>query len=367
MGYLLTLILLGLLILIHEAGHLVAARLVGIPVAEFAVGFGPRLCWRRWGQTVYSLRAFPLGGFVLPAVESDAELRAFALRKRLGFFFAGPLANLTLAVPLFAVLNGRLSADAMIIGPFRQIAGTVWGMLSALPGMVMHPGSMMGVIGIVAQGGQMAQAGMVLEMALSLTISLAVLNLLPIPGLDGGQILMSCLEEVFPRLVRFRTAITMVGLFLLVGVMIYTNIHDVLRSGCEAGRPVRSRRLTYRRAPVVLGLGRGGRQPINSYGRWNRLGTGSYGEFAASRPSRAASLARCQRRPDASACACRRASIKKLGGSPAQPSGSAPSIERARGRSCRRPSRSFGGMVPLRTARTTAWKNTGPNASCCAQ
>src|SRR6185295_14451137 len=186
MAYLETLILLGLLILIHEAGHLLAARLVGIPVAEFAVGFGPRVWWRRQGQTIYSLRALPLGGFVLPAVESDAELRAFALRKRLGFFFAGPLANLILAVPLFAVLNGRLSFDAMILAPFRQVVASGWALLSALPNMLMHPGSLSGVVGIVAQGGKMAQSGMALELALSLTLSLAVLNLLPIPGLDGG-------------------------------------------------------------------------------------------------------------------------------------------------------------------------------------
>lgn len=229
MAYLETLLLLGLLILIHEAGHLIAARMVGIPVAEFAVGFGPRVCWRRRGQTVYSLRALPLGGFVLPAVESDAELRAFALRKRLAFYFAGPLANLAAAVPLFAVLNGRLSFDAVIIAPFRQVLAATWAFLNALPGMVMHPEALSGVIGIVAEGGKMAQTGMAVELAISLTLSLAVLNLLPIPGLDGGQILVSCLEVLFPRLVRFRTAITVVGLFLLVGIMIYTNVQDVLR------------------------------------------------------------------------------------------------------------------------------------------
>ena|SRR6185436_16815908 len=229
MPYLETLLLLGLLILIHEAGHLIAARMVGIPVAEFAVGFGPRLCWRRWGRTVYSLRALPLGGFVLPAVESDAEMRVFALRKRLVFFLAGPLANLAVAVPLFAVLNGRLSFDVMIVAPFRQILTMGWGFLSAVPGMVTHPESLTGVIGIVAQGGQMAQTGMALELAISLTISLAVLNLLPIPGLDGGQIVLSCLEEAFPRLVRFRTAVTVTGLFVLAGLMVYANVQDAVR------------------------------------------------------------------------------------------------------------------------------------------
>ena len=57
----------------------------------------------------------------------------------------------------------------------------------------------------------------------------AVLNLLPLPVLDGGQILMGSLEEAFPRLVRLRPAVTLVGLLFLAGVMIYANVHDVVR------------------------------------------------------------------------------------------------------------------------------------------
>lgn len=58
---------------------------------------------------------------------------------------------------------------------------------------------------------------------------LAVLNLLPIPVLDGGQILMGCLEEAFPRLVRLRTAATLVGVVFLIGLMVLTNARDVIR------------------------------------------------------------------------------------------------------------------------------------------
>src|SRR5215208_1519999 len=105
MGYVAILVLLGLLILIHELGHLAVAKLVGIPVAEFAVGFGPRIWSRRRGGTEYSLRAFPLGGFVLPALAGHDELRAIPLARRLAFFLGGPLANLAAAVPLFALLN----------------------------------------------------------------------------------------------------------------------------------------------------------------------------------------------------------------------------------------------------------------------
>lgn len=232
MGYLEAIALLGLLILIHEAGHLVAGRLVGIPIAEFAVGFGPRLwVWRR-GRTEYSLRAFPLGGFVLPALEDEAEFRTFSLRKRLAFFLGGPLANLLAAVPLFAALNaaqGRLSFHDLAIAPFVQVFRACGQFLSFLPTLVTTPESLSGVVGIVVEGNRLAQTGMMLELAISLSISLAVLNLLPIPVLDGGQIVLSSLEEAFPRLVRFRAALTAVGVFLLVGLMIYANVKDVVR------------------------------------------------------------------------------------------------------------------------------------------
>lgn len=232
MGYLEALALLGLLILIHEAGHLIAGRLAGIPIAEFAVGFGPRLwVWRR-GWTEYSLRALPLGGFVLPALAEESEFRTFALRKRLAFFLGGPLANLLAAVPLFAALNaaqGRLSFHDLVIAPFGQVARACAQLVSFLPTLVTNPESLSGVVGIMVEGNRLAQTGMMLELAISLSISLAVLNLLPIPVLDGGQIVLSTLEEAFPRLVRLRPALTAAGVFLLVGLMIWANAKDVVR------------------------------------------------------------------------------------------------------------------------------------------
>jgi regulator of sigma E protease len=232
MGYVEALALLGLLILIHEAGHLIAGRLAGIPIAEFAVGFGPKLwSWRR-GETEYSLRALPLGGFVLPALADDSELRTFALRKRLAFFLGGPLANLLAAVPLFAVLNGaqgRHSFYDLAIAPFGQVVRACGQFLSFLPTLVTTPESLSGVVGIVVEGNRLAQTGMMLELAISLSISLAVLNLLPIPVLDGGQIVLSSLEEAFPRLVRFRAALTVAGVCLLVSLMVYANVKDVVR------------------------------------------------------------------------------------------------------------------------------------------
>lgn len=232
MGYLGVLALLGLLILIHEVGHLVVGRMVGIPIAEFSIGFGPRLwSWRR-GQIDYVLRALPLGGFVLPALADHSEMRAFALRKRLAFFLGGPLANLAAAVPLFAAFNaahGKLSFSELVIAPFGQVLQACGQFLSFLPTLVTKPEALSGVVGIVVEGNRLAQTGLMLELAISLSVSLAVLNLLPIPVLDGGQIVLGCLEEAFPRLARYRGALTAVGVFLLVSLMVYANVKDVVR------------------------------------------------------------------------------------------------------------------------------------------
>ncbi|HEY0511454.1 MAG TPA: site-2 protease family protein [Thermoanaerobaculia bacterium] len=232
MSYLGTLLLLSLLVLIHEAGHLLAAKRVGIPVAGFSVGLGPKVWSWWWGWTEYSLRLLPLGGFVVPAVAGDDEFRAIPLRKRLPFFLGGPLANLAVALPLFAARNvarDGFSWSGVLIAPFAQVAAFCGDVLRSLPSLFAKPEALSGVVGIVVEGGRLTAAGRGLELALSLTVSLAVLNLLPIPVLDGGQIVMSCLEKLFPRAVRLRVPLTVLGMVVLAAVMLYANVHDVVR------------------------------------------------------------------------------------------------------------------------------------------
>jgi regulator of sigma E protease len=107
-------LLLGGLIFVHELGHFVAAKLLGVKVTRFSIGFGPRLLGFRRGETEYLLSLLPLGGYVkMAGDEPGAEVppedrgRGFleaAPWKRFAIAFAGPAANLAFPVIIYFAL-----------------------------------------------------------------------------------------------------------------------------------------------------------------------------------------------------------------------------------------------------------------------
>lgn len=110
-------VVIGMLILIHELGHFLVARLTGVGVERFSIGFGPVLLRRRGKETEYCLSAIPMGGYVKMMGEEnpleggetlpyDPE-KAFALKPlwaRFLIVFAGPGMNFVLAAVIFAIV-----------------------------------------------------------------------------------------------------------------------------------------------------------------------------------------------------------------------------------------------------------------------
>jgi len=138
-------VVLGVLILVHEFGHFIVARLSGVGVERFSIGFGPVLGRIRGKETEYCISLFPLGGYVKMMGDDENPLeggrtgvldpqRAFnqkPLPVRFLIVFAGPAMNFVLAAVIFALVF-------MILG--RPVAPAV--------------------IGRVAEGGPVAQAGL---------------------------------------------------------------------------------------------------------------------------------------------------------------------------------------------------------------
>jgi regulator of sigma E protease len=104
-------IVLGILVFFHELGHFLVARLCGVGVEVFSLGFGPRLVGKTVGRTDYRISGIPLGGFVkMVGEEPDAEIDPAdiplsfthkSVWKRILIVAAGPLFNLILALLIF--------------------------------------------------------------------------------------------------------------------------------------------------------------------------------------------------------------------------------------------------------------------------
>ena len=95
--------LLGFLVLIHETGHYLVAKLCKIKVNEFAIGFGPKI-WRKKGkETEYELRLIPLGGFVnLEGEELESDKKGSfskaSISKRIAVVAAGAVVNIVFGI-----------------------------------------------------------------------------------------------------------------------------------------------------------------------------------------------------------------------------------------------------------------------------
>jgi regulator of sigma E protease len=342
-------IVLGVLIFFHEFGHFLVARLCGVGVEKFSLGFGPRILGRRVGITDYRISAIPLGGYVkMVGEEPDAELDpeqvpiSFTHKpvwQRILIVAAGPFFNVLLAALIFftifvtigsyvlqptvgqvgegtpaeiagirpgdriAAINGQRvdswddmagiiseskgsplqiavqrpqdrveltvtpkmtpttnmfgeKLDRYVIGitaagdwvtrelGFFQAVGqsvvqtwrvtelTVVSIVKIFQGTVSTK-TLGGPIMIAQLAGEQAREGLtnLAFFTALISINLAILNILPIPVLDGGHLLFFLIEAVIGRPVniRVREIAQQAGIFLLLLLMVYVFYNDITR------------------------------------------------------------------------------------------------------------------------------------------
>lgn len=333
MRILLAVVLFLLLIVFHEFGHFIVAKKSGIKVNEFAVGMGPLVYSKEKGETTYSFRAIPIGGYCAMEGEDDesSDPRSFdnaPASKRFLTILAGPVANLIIAVLVFTIvgviggvvtttvsdfienspaqaagiekgdeilkINGQEIADFTDISkvvndfykdkdfdkeitvlakrngknldfafkpkvegentyigiiPARRTPGffeaiglgfketgrnikMIFTILGRLFTGKLAFGALSGPVGVLKELGNQAQNGLasLLYFLAYISVNLAVFNLLPIPALDGSKLLTSGIEIITGKKInkKLEEKITMVGFFILLGLILVVSIKDIV-------------------------------------------------------------------------------------------------------------------------------------------
>ena len=239
--------LLGFLILIHEAGHLIVAKLCKVKVNEFAIGFGPTI-WKKQGkETKYALRLIPLGGFCSmegeeERSENEGSFSKASIPKRIAIVAAGATVNIIFGIIVYFIL---MSCIGMYVGTedtiinhikfageeTEQLFISLFDSIKQLFTGKIGVDQMMGPVGIsevVAKTNGIQEFIYLLSV---ISISLGVTNLLPIPALDGGKILILIIEAIRrkPLNEKFEINIQLLGFSLLIALSIYITYHDIVR------------------------------------------------------------------------------------------------------------------------------------------
>lgn len=325
----------GVIVMIHELGHFLTAKACGMRVDEFAIGIGPNVVQKQKGETLYSLRLLPLGGFNKIAgmdPSEDAGERGFNSKpvwQRFIVIAAGATFNFLLAIVIYffvfafhgttvpshepiigdilagnpaatagiqkgdkiVSINGqsikewkniteslkghsnhvvsvtldrngetisttvipRESGDRAVIGINPVLEVKEYSIGESAVHAVSHTGSILtdmvqglwnivtghskgdvaGPIGVAQMAGQVAQHGFIslLLFTALLSLNLGVINLLPIPVLDGGHLVLLILEGITGRKLPEKALqyIQMTGVGLLLLVFVYSTFQDILR------------------------------------------------------------------------------------------------------------------------------------------
>ena len=241
--------LLGFLIIIHEAGHFFIARLCKVKVNEFAIGFG-KILWKKKGkETIYTIRMIPLGGFCSMEgedQESDAEgsFSKASVWKRIAIVLAGAAVNIVFGILVYFVLISTVGLQFVDPAKDTILNRIIYGgkatgtfILSILESIKMiftggiSTDQMVGIVGISEVVAQTSGIINYLHLLAVISVSLGVTNLLPIPALDGGKILILLIEIIRRKPMKLETEakIQLIGFSILIALSLFVTYNDILR------------------------------------------------------------------------------------------------------------------------------------------
>lgn len=238
--------LLGFLILIHETGHFVVAKKLGIVVNEFAIGFGPKIFSKTKDGTNYEIRLIPLGGFVNLEGEEEHSEKEGSFNKakvndRFKVIIAGALVNILFGIVLIVlivqvrymmIINSNLLealkysinvAESIIVEFFKSLFLLFTGNLD-----INNFTGPIGISQMVSKTSGFVEFAYLLSMV---SISLGFTNLLPILPLDGGKALLIIIEAIRKKRLSKKTEeiIATIGLFIIMTLTVICTVNDVTR------------------------------------------------------------------------------------------------------------------------------------------
>lgn len=133
MKFIIAILIFSVIVLFHELGHFLLAKLNGIRVYEFALGLGPTLIGRKWGETTYALKLLPFGGECVMGEDEEAEdERSFGNKSvwaRISVIAAGPIFNFIMAFIMAFIIISCIGADV------PKISGVMEGYSAEAAGM----------------------------------------------------------------------------------------------------------------------------------------------------------------------------------------------------------------------------------------
>ena len=241
--------LLGFLIFIHEGGHFLVAKLCKVKVNEFAIGFGKNIWQKQGKETKYAIRMIPLGGFVSMEGEvesSDVEgsFSKASVWKRMAIVVAGATVNILFGIIVYFILMSTVgiqfvdsARDTFLNRIYYGALGTWEFILMLLESIkILFTGGlsadqMVGIVGISEVVVTTAGFANYIYLLAVISISLGITNLLPIPALDGGKILILLIEVIRRKPIKPETeaSIQLLGFSILLALTIFVTYNDIIR------------------------------------------------------------------------------------------------------------------------------------------